>query len=239
MVSICRRRRLSSQACTICAPVHAIAARARRSAFTPRAVAPIKLLFYSNFLPPDGKTMSDAPFPASHQRIRWIAHCVRAMALIAMAVVVGFQAMFWTNRGLVERTARSDWGLDCPLQFDAVARAWGLVVNLPQTLLTLFALLCLWRLFGAYLRGEVFTDGATRHLRRLGQSVTTMALVMPLTFTVTILALTLGNPPGQRILSVHLASEHYIMLLLGLVLIAMAMVMREAQRMAQENAEFV
>jgi hypothetical protein len=66
-----------------------------------------------------------------------------------------------------------------------------------------------------------------------------MALVMPLTFTATILALTLGNPPGQRILSVHLASEHYIMLLLGLVLIAMAMVMREAQRMAQENAEFV
>ncbi|WP_067283863.1 DUF2975 domain-containing protein [Mitsuaria sp. 7] len=183
--------------------------------------------------------MSDASFPASLQRIRWIAHCVRAMALIAMAVVVGFHAIFWADRGLVERTARKDWCLDCPMQFDAVSRAWGLAVNLPQALLTLFALLCLWRLFGAYLRGEVFTDGATRHLRRLGQSVTAMALVMPLTDTVTILALTLGNPPGQRMLSVHLGSQHYVVLLLGLVLIAMAMVMREAQRMAQENAEFV
>ncbi|WP_431265551.1 DUF2975 domain-containing protein [Roseateles chitinivorans] len=183
--------------------------------------------------------MSDTTLPASLRRIRWIAHCVRTMALIAMAVVVGFHAMFWTNRGLVERTARKDWCLDCTMQFDAVSRAWGLAVNLPQALLTLFALLCLWRLFGAYLRGEVFTDGATRHLRRLGQSVTAMALVMPLTDTVTILALTLGNPPGQRMLSVHLGSQHYVVLLLGLVLTAMAMVMREAQRMAQENAEFV
>ena len=56
---------------------------------------------------------------------------------------------------------------------------------------------------------------------------------------ITILALTLGNAPGQRMLSVQLGSQHYVVLLLGLVLIAMAMVMREAQRMAQENAEFV
>jgi len=183
--------------------------------------------------------MSDPSSPASPLRIRWIAHCVRAMALIAMAVVVGFHAVFWTSRGLVERTARKEWCVDCTLQFDAASRAWGFAVNLPLALLTLFALLCLWRLFGAYLRGQVFTDAATRHLRRLGQSVTAMALVMPLTDTATILALTLGNPPGQRMLSVNLGSQHYIVLLLGLVLIAMAMVMREAQRMAQENAEFV
>ena len=183
--------------------------------------------------------MSDSLFPASLKRIRWIAHCVRAMALIAMVVVVGFHAIFWTDRDLVERTARKDWCLECQMQFDAVSRAWGFAVNLPQALLTLFALLCLWRLFGAYLRGEVFTDGATRHLRRLGQSVTAMALVMSLTDTASILALTLRNPPGQRMVAVHLGSQHYVVLLLGLVLIAMAMVMREAQRMAQENAEFV
>ncbi|WP_431102158.1 DUF2975 domain-containing protein [Roseateles noduli] len=183
--------------------------------------------------------MNAPSFPAGLQRIRWIAHCVRAMALIAMAVVVGFHAMFWTNRGMVERTARKEWNLDFPMQFDAVSRAGGLAVNLPLALLSLYALVCLWRLFGAYLRGEVFTDAATHGLRRLGQSVTAMALVMPLTDTATVLALTLGNPPGQRMLAVHLGSQHYIVLLLGLVLIAMAMVMREAQRMAQENAEFV
>jgi hypothetical protein len=183
--------------------------------------------------------MRDASFPASLQRIRWIAHCVRAMALIAMAVVVGFHAMFWTNRGLVERTARKDWCLDCPMQFDAVSRGGAFAVNLPQALLTLYALVCLWRLFSAYLRGDVFTEAATRHLRRLGHAVTAMAIVMPLTDTATILALTLSNPPGQRMLSVHLGSQHYVVLLLGLVLTAMAMVMREAQRMAQENAEFV
>ena len=111
--------------------------------------------------------------------------------------------------------------------------------NLPMTLLTLYALVTLWRLFGGYLRGQVFTEASTRHLRRIGQSLTAMALVMPLSDTATILALTARNPPGQRMLSVHLGSQHYIVLLLGLVLTAMAMVMHEAQRMAQENAEFI
>jgi len=182
---------------------------------------------------------SDAPFPASLQRIRWIAHCVRAMAMIAMAVLIGFHAMFWTNAALVERTVREDFGNEGVLQLDAVSRAWGFAVNLPMTLLTLYALVALWRLFGGYLRGQVFTEASTRHLRRIGQSLTVMALVMPLSDTATLLALTAGNPPGQRMLSVHLGSQHYIVLLLGLVLTAMAMVMREAQRMAQENAEFI
>ena len=128
---------------------------------------------------------------------------------------------------------------DLALQFDAGARAWGFVANLPQALLTLFVLVTLWRLFGAYLRGAIFTEASTRHLRRIGQSVMLMALVMPLTDSATILALTAGNLPGQRVLWLNLGSQHYIVLLVGLVLTAVALVMREAQRMAQENAEFI
>lgn len=183
--------------------------------------------------------MSPSPIPAGLQRIRWIAHCVRTMALIAMATVVGFHAVFWTHPGMIERTARKEWELSHALQFDAVSRGAALAVNLPLALLTLYALWCLWRLFGGYLRGEVFTDAATRLLRRMGQSVVAIAVAMPLTDTATVLALTLGNPPGQRYLSFQLGSSHFVVLLCGLVFVAMGQVMREAQRMAQENAEFI
>lgn len=180
-----------------------------------------------------------AALPAGLQRIRWIAHCVRAMALIAMVALVGFHAVFWTDAAWVERSMSKSSMSDTAMQFDAVSRASALVANLPFTLLTLFALLSLRRLFGGYLRGEFFSDAASRHLRRIGQSVTLMALAMPLTDTATVLALTLGNPPGQRVLAFHLGSTHYVVLLLGLVLTAIAAVMREAHRMAQENAEFI
>ncbi|WP_416761348.1 DUF2975 domain-containing protein [Roseateles sp. So40a] len=183
--------------------------------------------------------MSSSPIPAGLQRIRWIAHCVRAMVLIAMATVIGFHAMFWTNAGLVERTARSEWGLKHALQFDPASRGAGFAVNLPLALLTLYALWCLWRLFSGYLRGDVFTDTAARVMRRMGQSVIAIAIAMPLTDTATILALTLGNPAGQRMLTFQLGSSHFIVLLCGLVFVALGLVLREAQRMAQENAEFI
>lgn len=187
--------------------------------------------------------MKDAPaspaLPAGLQRIRWIAHCVRTMALVAVAVLIGFHTVFWTDASMVAESMRKDFGSVGTLQFDASARAWGFVANLPQALLTLFVLVTLWRLFGAYLRGAIFTEASSRHLRRIGQSVMLMALVMPLTDSATILALTAGNPPGQRVLWLNLGSQHYIVLLVGLVLTAVALVMREAQRMAQENAEFI
>lgn len=184
-------------------------------------------------------TSSDASLSVGLRRIRWIAHCVRAMALVAMAVIVGFQVTFWSNAAVVERLIKRDLIPSGHAQYDAISRLWGLIANLPLTLLTVYALLCLWRLFGSYLRGEVFADAPTRHLRRLGQSITALAAVMPLSETATVLALTLKNPPGQRILSFQLGSTHYTVLLCGLVLTAMALVMGEAQRMAKENAEFV
>ncbi|UXH79639.1 DUF2975 domain-containing protein [Roseateles amylovorans] len=183
--------------------------------------------------------MTESRLPSGLTRIRWIAHCVRVMAVIAMVTVVGFQWWFWSDAAWVQRTATTDWNLTGPMQLDVMARGSAAVVNLPATLLTLYALMCLWRLFGCYLRAEVFTAPAAHHLRRLGQAVIAMAVVTPLTQTATIIALTLGNPPGKRQLIVGLSSQHYIVLLCGLVLLAMALIMREAQRMAQENAEFV
>ena len=66
-----------------------------------------------------------------------------------------------------------------------------------------------------------------------------LAAALPLGQTLTVLALTLGNPPGQRQLWVGLTSQHYLSLLFGLVLLAVSTVLVEAARVADENAEFV
>jgi hypothetical protein len=57
--------------------------------------------------------------------------------------------------------------------------------------------------------------------------------------TLTALALTWANPPGQRMLWLGLSSQHYVALLIGLVLLAVSTVLLEAARVADENAEFV
>ena len=51
--------------------------------------------------------------------------------------------------------------------------------------------------------------------------------------------LTLGNPPGQRQLVIGLSWDDYLAVLLAVVLIAIATVMAEAVRVAEENEGFV
>ena len=51
--------------------------------------------------------------------------------------------------------------------------------------------------------------------------------------------LTMHNPPGQRMLAFGLAWSDYMSVLLGLVLLAVARVMSDAVRAAEENAGFV
>jgi hypothetical protein len=103
----------------------------------------------------------------------------------------------------------------------------------------LFMLWQLWRLFGAYRRGEVFSRPALQHLRRFSIGVLLLAALEPLTRTACILAVTIGNPPGQRQLVIGLSSDDYERVLIGAVLLAIASVMAEAVRVAEDHAGFV
>lgn len=183
--------------------------------------------------------MSGQPALNRLPRIRRIARLVRAMSLLAMAAAVAGFVAFWSNAAWVQRVAAKEFAIGHAVQVDAASRTLAAAGHLPSLLLALLALWQLWRLFGCYQRGEVFSLRAVHHLQRLAQAVVAMAPVLPLSRSLVVLGLTWQNPPGQRILSFHIGSDHYLQLLLGLALLAMAMVMREAQRVADENAGFV
>jgi Protein of unknown function (DUF2975) len=115
----------------------------------------------------------------------------------------------------------------------------GAIAAMPGVLIGLFALWQVWQLFASYGRGVVFGAEPTRRLRRLGWALLASALLQPLTHTLLMLALTFRNPPGQRQLVLGLGSDHYLMLLLGGLLIAIAWAMDEGARLQQENEGFV
>ncbi|SEF30366.1 DUF2975 domain-containing protein [Variovorax sp. NFACC27] len=103
----------------------------------------------------------------------------------------------------------------------------------------LYALLHLWRLFGEYGRGRVFGATAQDALVRFAWAVLLLALLLPLARGLMTVALSIGNPPGQRFLAISIAWFDCLHILFGAVLVAIARVMAEARRLADDNAGFV
>ena len=114
-----------------------------------------------------------------------------------------------------------------------------LVAALLVTGYGLYALWQLWRLFAEYGAGRVFGREAQSRLKRFAWALLAAALLAPLVRAAMSVVLTLGNPPGQRQLVIGLSWDDYLAVLLAAVLIAIATVMAEAVRVAEENEGFV
>ena len=176
--------------------------------------------------------------PARQRQIERLSLLVRLLCLITALLLLILPPLLWNQPAWVLKMAQKDFGVGL-VQLDAGARWGGLAATLLPVGIGLWALGSIWCLFGCYARGDLLSLRPALHLRRLSLALITLAAALPFAQTLTVLALTLGNPPGQRTLSFMLSSQHYLSLLFGLVLLAVSTVLVEAARVADENAEFV
>jgi len=65
------------------------------------------------------------------------------------------------------------------------------------------------------------------------------AFLAPVYRAVLSVLVTLQNGPGKRELTLNLSSDDYLMLLIGVVLLAISSVMADAARIAEDNEGFV
>lgn len=197
-----------------------------------------QLLFYSKFFLLDDEPMSESFSAAGLSRIRRLAWIVRLLCLLGVVVIGTLPFIFWADADWVADIAANTWRLS-KLQLDLGSRLWGLAASMLPTGASLFALWQMWSLFGCFAQGELLARRPAQHLRRLAFGLCALAAAQPLGQTLAILALTWGNPKGERQLWLGLSSDHYLALLFGLLLLALAQVLHEAARVAEENAEFV
>lgn len=190
--------------------------------------------------PPAFEDPAAADF-AGLARIKTLARWVRLLSLLGIVVVLSMPPVLWSDPDWLMEIAGQQWSLrhGTALQLDSTSRMAGLAASWLPAGVAAYALYQVWSLFGCYGRGEVFGGEPVLRLRRIGLALMWMAIARPVGATLCVLALTLGNPPGQRMLSFTVAWMDYLALLIGLMLLAIATVMREAGRAARENAEFI
>lgn len=116
---------------------------------------------------------------------------------------------------------------------------------LAAAISALFMLLPLWglwhlrRLFKLFRSGVFFTEKSVRHMHIFALTIFISALLKPISSALLSVVLTLENPPGQKALAISFGSNEISQIFMAGVLIAVTWILREGQRIASENAEFI
>ncbi len=180
------------------------------------------------------------PSPALSKRIRTISRTVQLMAHAGMVLSCLVVAIVWSNADLVRSLVVPQVGLhNHTVTMTPATQAAGFGLSLIPLALFVYTLHLVARLFGAFARGFVFDTDNAKTLKTLGCTLIAAALAAIVARTGLALILTLGNEPGQRILSIGLDGGHYGGLLGGGAVLAFAMVFEEAVRLSDENRSFV
>ena len=157
------------------------------------------------------------------------------MVLIAVAMILVFVIPDWTRNLLMARLGEAGRNLTLTPGRLAVGAA---ITAIPVGVL-LFGLWQARALFADFAVGRIFTLASARRLRDFAACMMAQAILGPISSTALLLAFTFDNPPGSRQLSIGLSVNDYVALIIGGVLLAVAWVMAEATRIADEHASFV
>jgi hypothetical protein len=118
----------------------------------------------------------------------------------------------------------------------SMMRLCGFLATLPIALLQVYWMWQIRQLFHYYSQGKIFTINTTACIRRTAL----VFLVIPIAgfFLEGVLSviLTFNNPVGQKMLGLSISTPMVADVLTGLVLVVIAWIMNEAQRL-QEDAE--
>lgn len=161
--------------------------------------------------------------------------------LCAVVIVVAPLGLLliWLNFPFLGPYMKQELGLpqDMPVPLESQLLA-GLI-NFTRLGIGLYGLIHLRRTFLEGAQGRCFSADAVSSFRTFAWAAVAYGIAAPIERTLVILAMTLGNPPGERMLSIGISSDHLLALFVGLLFVAVAHMFREGQRLAEENEEFL
>lgn len=121
------------------------------------------------------------------------------------------------------------------LPLPASARLMGFVVVMIPTGVAMIGAYHLVRLFRLYEQGDIFKLRNVRCYKKLSRLLIWWFAAGILCQSLLSVVLTLHHPPGQRMVTVGLASSDLTALLLGLILMVIAWVMEEGRKLQEDQ----
>lgn len=171
------------------------------------------------------------------------ARIAKAMANVTLAGIlfaVGGTVWVWTDQALIARLLAPQFGLaGHAVTITPQVQLAGLALSAPPLGLLIYMLLQARAVFSGFAVGMRFTDLVATRVWRIGLILVVKGVLGPLWRAAAGVVLTLGNPPGQKILAISISSDDVLWAIVGALLVAIGWTLREAARIAEEHASFV
>ena len=112
-------------------------------------------------------------------------------------------------------------------------RLMGLGVDMIPTGIRMLSWWWLFLLFGCFTAGEIFTRNTVKYIRRTGWTVLIGAGFMPIHEALMTVALTIQNPPGERMVAFSIDSANLEEIVIGGIIILVSWIMDEGRELRE------
>ena len=172
----------------------------------------------------------------NQERIRRASHRLRRLLLIVACAIPAVNALVWIYINHLPKIIYSHmlpYFVQIPLP--ASARIMGFMVTMLPTAVGISGAYYLMRLFHLYEQGQIFRLPNVQCFKKLSRVLIWWFAVGIIHRSILSVALTLHNPPGQRIVTLGIGSPDLTALLLGGILAVIAWVMEEGRKLQEDQ----
>lgn len=172
--------------------------------------------------------------------VRWIGATMCFVVAIGGALAELALAWIWLFPDYVQTMVVPHLGLgDAPVALDFQTRFIGFAISMLPLAVLFYALHQAYDVFDAYRLGNLFAPDVPQRLRKIGLSMVGLAVLRPIASMLIGIVLTMGNPPGQKMLAIGFGIDDYMIATFGGLILAIGHVMVEAKRLADDNSQIV
>ena len=180
----------------------------------------------------------------SSQRIQRAGRRLRTACTVLIYLLPLAVALYWVGLNYFPDFSREALRSQLPVKvMDGDLPPWSLLLGFALTLMQMsigiYALAQLRRLFGLYREGRIFEHENVACLRKISLAMIVWVPAKTVFNALVGIAVTLPNPPGQRLLTLSVDSDQALVLLAGFALLTISWVMEEGRKVQAEQSLIV
>ncbi|MEE9375940.1 MAG: DUF2975 domain-containing protein [Rhizobiaceae bacterium] len=181
------------------------------------------------------------PLPRSARRLLWVTRGVCAFSLIVLlGVVVVTYGLIFVNGTTIDQLVSKELFPAGVVKTLSLGQRLSMVTLLNSAMITGYIGLWLsFVLFGAYLRGNIFTMKSAARLRIIGWMVLLIPIVNTITQNLVVYLANLWFPTVRVPFEVTLEDSDLFAIAFGLLIVVVGHVMYQAIAISEENDSFV